>query len=151
AVHPRGHSVHAAVDVAGADHDRNLDPLVVHRGDLSRDGADALRVGAVVERAHQRLARELQQDAFEGRRHRTAEPIPRTPYWRTAKRAKRRITTFSPVLAVSSSRSCWTVLPSNFGLCISCSSRTTVCNQASSLPATMRSRTFAGLSAASCS
>ncbi len=45
----------------------------------------------------------------------------------TAKRVKRRMTTFSPVVAVSSSRSCWTVLPSNLGLCISCSSSTIVC------------------------
>src|SRR5437763_1174669 len=117
-------------------------------------------VGAVFELPHERLAGELQQDAFEDRSHRRAAyPVnaparrgaPLGGYWPTAKRAKRRITTFSPVFAASSSRSCWTVLPSNFGLCISCSSSATVPSQASSLPATTRPRTFSGLSAASCS
>ena len=54
----------------------------------------ALRVGAVVEVAHQRLAGELQQDPLEDRRGPS-----RAAYSPTTKRAKRRITTFSPVVA----------------------------------------------------
>ena len=64
----------------------------------------ALRVGAVVEGAHEGLARELDRTRWKagvGQRH--------AP---TAKRAKRRITTFSPVVPESSARSCSIVLPS---------------------------------------
>src|ERR1019366_9584901 len=105
-----------------------------------------LGIGAVLQLAHQSLARELEQDPFkDGVGHSAGAYCP------TANRVKRRITTFSPVVAVSSSRSCWTVLPSNFGLCISCSSSVTVWYHESSLPLTILSRTFSGLSAASCS
>ena len=74
AVHPGGGALHAAVDVAGADDDRDLDALVAHGADLPRDAGDALGVGAVVELPHQRLAGELQQDAFEDGRHLGREP-----------------------------------------------------------------------------
>ena len=40
-------------------------PRVADRRDLLGDPLDLAGVGAVVELAHQRLARELQQDAFE--------------------------------------------------------------------------------------
>jgi hypothetical protein len=60
----------AAEDVAAADDDRHLDAEVAHRANLPSDGARHLHVHAVVLRAHQRLARRLQQNPFEGRRAR---------------------------------------------------------------------------------
>ena len=65
AVHARGGAGHAAVDVAGAHHDRHLDAALAHARDLRGDGLDLLRIGAVVEVAEQRLAGELEQDALE--------------------------------------------------------------------------------------
>ena len=56
----------AAVDVAAADDDRELEPLGLDLADLARDRLDRLRVGAVLVPAHQRLAGELQEDAAEG-------------------------------------------------------------------------------------
>ncbi len=55
----------AAVDVAGADDDRHLDPAGADRRDLLGDPLHLVGVGAVGEIAHQRLAGELEQDAFE--------------------------------------------------------------------------------------
>ena len=61
-----GRGGQAAEDVAGALHDRDLDAAVVHALDLRRDRLDALRVGAVFEVAHERLPRQLEEDALEG-------------------------------------------------------------------------------------
>ena len=50
--------------------DRDLDAAVVDALDLLRDRLDALRIGAVCEVAHERLPRQLEEDALEGgRRH----------------------------------------------------------------------------------
>ena len=68
AVHPAGRGGEPAVDVAAADHDRHLDAAAVHGGDLRGDRLDPLGIGSVGEAAHQRLARELEQDAAEARR-----------------------------------------------------------------------------------
>ena len=68
--------------------------------DLARDRLHALGVGAVGEVAHQRLPRQLEQDAPEG-------GLAHAPTWNLA---KRRITTFSPVVPDSSARSCSIVL-----------------------------------------
>ena len=95
---PAGRALQAAVDVARADDDRDLDAALVHGGDLRGDGADALGIGAVVEGAHEGLARQLQQDPLE-RRFGGLARSRREIYSPTAKRAKRRMTTFSPVLA----------------------------------------------------
>ena len=67
AVHPRRRAGHAAVDVAGADDDRDLDAAVVDLLDLLGDGGHALGIGPVLQRAHQGLAGELEQDPLEGR------------------------------------------------------------------------------------
>ena len=64
-VHPLGRGGEAAVDVAGADDDRDLDPAGTDRRDLLGDALHLSRIGAVAKVAHQRLARELEQDAFE--------------------------------------------------------------------------------------
>ena len=64
---PLGGAVEAAVDVAGADHDRHLDAAVADRRDLLGDAVDLGAVGAEVQAAHQGLAGELQQDAPEAR------------------------------------------------------------------------------------
>src|SRR5919202_1495954 len=92
-VHAGRGALQAAVDVPGADDDRDLDAALAHEGDLGGDRADALGIGAVLEVAHERLARQLEQD-----------PPPRglgghvkqRGYSPTAKREKRRTTTFSP-------------------------------------------------------
>ena len=65
AVHPLGRGGDAAVDVAAADDDRELQPLRLDVDDLTGDLVDRLRVGAVLVIPHQRLARELQEDAAE--------------------------------------------------------------------------------------
>ena len=101
AVHAPCAAAQSAVDVAAADDDRDLDAAPVDGGDLAGDRLHARGIGAVLELAHQRLARELQQHALVDRRrhvvaaclgvHRAQPP--------TANRAKRRITTFSPRLA----------------------------------------------------
>ena len=64
-VHPLCGGGDAAVDVAAADDDRELQPLRLDGHDLTGDRVDRLRVGAVLVVAHQRLARELQEDAAE--------------------------------------------------------------------------------------
>ena len=65
AVHPLRGGGDAAVDVAAADDDRELQPLRLDVDDLTGDLVDRLRVGAVLVIPHQRLARELQEDAAE--------------------------------------------------------------------------------------
>ena len=67
AVHADGHPLEAAEDVARAHHDGDIDAALVRLVDLARDGRDAHRVDAVGLVAHERLARELQDDALEGR------------------------------------------------------------------------------------
>src|SRR5439155_19267435 len=54
-----------------------LHALIAHRADLTSHRGNAVGIGAVVQPAHQRLARELQQDAFEGGGHPTAAYPPR--------------------------------------------------------------------------
>ena len=78
-------------------------PRSCTRLELVGDRPDRLRVGAVVERAHEGLARQLDQDPLEDGLVRHAP---------TAKRAKRRITTFSPVVPERFARSSSIVLPS---------------------------------------
>src|SRR5690606_8732159 len=63
AVHPGTREAGTAEDVAAADHDRHLDAHAADLGDLPRDPPDHGRIDAVVELAHERLARELQQHA----------------------------------------------------------------------------------------
>jgi hypothetical protein len=104
-VHSLGRTLEAAVDVPGADHDRHLDLAVADLADLVRDPLDLVRVGAVVEVAHQRLPGELQQDPAELSRSQVAYSCP------TSKRAKRAIRTFSPVFAATSVRRSSIVLP----------------------------------------
>ena len=70
----------------------DLHSAVASRLDLAGDRRDALRVGAVGEVPHERLARELQQYPLERGGH-------SSPTW---KRANRLMTTFSPVEAASS-------------------------------------------------
>src|SRR3954454_10961128 len=146
AVHARGGAGDPAVDVARAQDDRDLHAAIVHALDLLGDGAQALRVGPVVEGAHQRLPRQLDQDPLERRRALVAHYSP------TAKRAKRLMTTFSPVLAERSPRSCSMVLPSYLSpLTWTWLSSTTSPSHFLICPSTMRGRTFSGLSAACCS
>ncbi len=79
-----------------ADDDRDLHAAGVDRLDRLGDGLDPLGVGAEVQLAHERLAAELQQDARE-------DGIGAGDgYSPTAKRGKRRTTTFSPVVVESS-------------------------------------------------
>ena len=63
AVHPGSRAGHAAVDVAGADDERELQPLAVDPSDRRGDAVDAGRVGAVLEVAEQGLAGDLEQDS----------------------------------------------------------------------------------------
>ena len=81
----------------------DLHAAVVHRLELVGDRADRRRVRPVVERAHEGLARQLDQDPLEDRVGSGHAP--------TAKRAKRRITTFSPVVPERFARSSSIVLP----------------------------------------
>src|SRR5919199_4645455 len=145
AVHPLRRAGDPAVDVAGAEHDRDLDAAVVHALDLLGDLAQALEVGAVLEVAHQRLAGQLEQDAPEygGRR------VAHSP---TANRTKRRMTTFSPVLADRSARIWSIVRPSCFSslTCFWLRS-TTSSSHFFTRPSTIFGRMFSGLSAACCS
>ena len=106
AVHALRGALEAAVDVAGADDDRDLDAPVADLAHLARDPLDLGGIGAVFEVAHQRLARELQQDPLE------AGLGPRLYSPPTSKRAKRAIRTFSPVFAARSVLSSSIVLPS---------------------------------------
>jgi hypothetical protein len=62
-VHAGGRAGQAAVDVASAHHDGHLHPAVHYQLDLLRDRADAVGIRAVLEIAHERLARELEEDA----------------------------------------------------------------------------------------
>jgi hypothetical protein len=65
-VHALGGAGQPTVDVAAPDDDRDLDAAIVGLLHLPRDRRDAVRIGAVVEVAHERLARQLEQDAAEG-------------------------------------------------------------------------------------
>ena len=76
AVHALRRRRHAAVDVPAADDERHLDAGGVDLGELRRDRLDALQVDAVGLVAHQRLARELQQDAAERFPAGTAADVP---------------------------------------------------------------------------
>src|SRR5581483_10238245 len=51
-----------AVDVAPADHERELDPARLHGHELHRERVDGRRVEPELGRPHQRLAGQLQQD-----------------------------------------------------------------------------------------
>ena len=55
---------HAAEDVAAADHDGDLHAQPHDLADLGDDAVDHLAVDAVGVFAHQRLARQLEQDAL---------------------------------------------------------------------------------------
>ena len=65
AVHALGRGGHAAVDVPGADDDRELRSRLVDRHDLLRDRDDRLRVDSVLAPSEERLARQLQEGAME--------------------------------------------------------------------------------------
>ena len=73
-----------------------------------RDRGDALGIGPVREVAHERLARQLQEDPVEDRAPAVLHAYS-APTW---KREKRRMTTFSPVFCETSWRSCSIVRPS---------------------------------------
>jgi hypothetical protein len=74
AVHPGRRARQAAVDVAAADDHRDLHAALLHAPHLLGDRGDALAVGAVLERAHQGLAGQLQEDAVEGGRGSVPRP-----------------------------------------------------------------------------
>ena len=73
--------------------------------DLRGDPLHRVGVGAVVEPAHQGLARQLQQDAVELGLSASARDRPYARQTPTRKWAKRATRTFSPVFAASSARS----------------------------------------------
>ena len=93
----------------GTDHHGHLDAAGAHARHLLGDGADPCGIGAVVELSHQRLAGELEEDPPESRLAWAVAGHASSP---TAKRAKRRTTTFSPVFAETSARRSSMVLPS---------------------------------------
>src|SRR4051794_25149713 len=145
AVHALGRARDPAVDVPGPEHDRDLDAAIVDDLDLAGDLGQPDRIGAVVQRAHQRLAGQLEQNAPEygGRR------VAHSP---TANRVNRRMTTFSPVLAERSARICSIVRDS----CLSSLTwvwlrRTTSSSHFLTRPSTIFGRMLSGLSAACCS
>src|SRR3954447_10582205 len=145
AVHSLGRARDAAVDVARPQHDRDLDAAIVHALDLLGDLAQALEVGAVLEVAHERLAGQLEQDAPEygGR------AVGHSP---TANRVKRRITTFSPVLADRSAR-IWSIVRDSCLSSLTCFwlRSTTSSSHFFTRPSTILGRMLSGLSAACCS
>ena len=68
AVHALGRRRHAAVDVAAADHERDLEPARAHVDELARERRRrSCASRPYSRRAHQGLAGELQQDALERR------------------------------------------------------------------------------------
>jgi hypothetical protein len=69
AVHALGGTGHAAKDVAAADHQAELEARVLGGLHLSSHGGDSLGIDPELAGSHQRLARELQEDAFEGGGH----------------------------------------------------------------------------------
>src|SRR4051812_462455 len=145
AVHALRRARDAAVDVAGPEHDRDLDAAIVHPLDLLCDLAQALEVGAVLEVAHERLAGQLEQDPPEY----GGGAVVHSP---TANRAKRRMTTFSPVFADRSARICSIVRDS----CLSSLTcfwlrSTTSSSHFFTRPSTILGRMLSGLSAACCS
>ena len=100
----------AAEDVAGADDDRDLDAARVHARDLLRRSP-----GPLAGRRRTRAgAHAAPRPTASSRIRRKAGAAPSAPGARptrpTANRVKRRITTFSPVLAASSARSSSIVL-----------------------------------------
>ena len=102
---PSAAAAEPAVDVARAEHDADLHAAIVDHLELVGDVPDRRGVGPVVERAHEGLARQLDQD-----RLKTGSAL--EAHAPTAKRAKRRITTFSPVVPERFARSSSIVLPS---------------------------------------
>src|ERR1044072_9494051 len=124
--------------------DRHLDAAIAHALELRGDRVDGRGVGAEVEVAHQRLARQLHEHPLEG-----GLGVVQAPTW---KRAKRRMTTFSPTVPESCARSCSIVLPSySSGLTCTWLRRTPSSIHLPSLPSAILPRTFSGLSAACCS
>ena len=67
AVHPLGRGGDAAVDVAAADHERDLEAGRADVDELPRERVDGARVEPELPGAHQRLAGELEHDAGERR------------------------------------------------------------------------------------
>src|SRR4051794_4711941 len=65
ALHSLGGRRHAAVEVAAADHDRDLAALLAYVAELAREGADDRHVDAVVAHSHECFAGELQQHPAE--------------------------------------------------------------------------------------
>jgi hypothetical protein len=65
-VHALRGRLEAAVDVPGAHDDRELEPLLLHVDDLTRECGDAVRVEPVLLLAHEGLAGELQQHPAKG-------------------------------------------------------------------------------------
>src|SRR6185369_7266975 len=120
-----------------------LHAAVVDLLELARDRRDGLGVGAELEIAEQRLSRGLDKDPLEG------GLVCQAPTW---KRANRRMTTFSPVVPDSSTRSCSIVLPSYLSVLTWAWLRSTTSSiHLRSLPSAILPRTFSGLSAACCS
>src|SRR3954466_6478582 len=145
AVHPLGRARDAAVDVPRAEDNRDLDPAVVDALDLLGDLAQALEVGAVLEVAHERLAGQLEQDAPED----GGRPVGHSP---TANRVKRRMTTFSPVLAERSPR-IWSIVRDSCFSSLTCFWLRSPPSSSHffTRPSTIFGRMFSGLSAACCS
>ena len=67
AVEALGRGGHAAEDVAAADDEAQLMALRLRRCDLAGEAGDRFGIDAELALAHQRLARQLQQDAVEAR------------------------------------------------------------------------------------
>jgi hypothetical protein len=67
-LHPLRRCCEAAVEVPGADDDRDVDARRADDRDLVRERLDHVRVDAVVAPTHERLARELEEDSPEAGR-----------------------------------------------------------------------------------
>src|SRR5207244_4717391 len=123
AIHPARARGDPPEDVAAADDDGGLDPELGHAADLPGDPPQNFRIDSVAQRAGQRLARKLQNDAAvrrarraRGRRHAYAL----SPTW---KRANRLTTTRSPVWAVVAATRSLTLVFPVASLMNGCSSR----------------------------
>src|SRR3954454_6569053 len=128
---------------------RAIAPAVVHALELPGDRLDGLGIGPELQVAHQGLAGQLDEDPLEGGGCGVCSVGCHAP---TAKRAKRRITTFSPVVPESSARICSIVLPSYLSPLTWIWFRRTVSSiHLRSLPSAIFDRTFSGLSDACCS
>src|SRR5581483_9744169 len=66
AVHPLRGRLEAAVEVAAADHERDLEPERMDVDELARERVHRRRVEPELARPHQRLSGKLEQDAREG-------------------------------------------------------------------------------------